>query len=217
MSPQYVNHLTALEQAIRTKPDNPAFKVPSENGGWRDISYQELWNDVVRLAVYYSSRLEQLGMKKRDVIGLCLQRAGYIPHLMSTYVKDLDLVQGLFQQSNAKTVICDTTRINGWEQLEPLGVKVIPILTHEEVAQITGSCSPVDLSVLPPLDEEVDGNDILSFEQSSGSSSGRPKLVPFSRRWVDANAQKCQIDERRTPVFIRSGSFCYVGQLLRAS
>ncbi|GJJ09119.1 hypothetical protein Clacol_003341 [Clathrus columnatus] len=229
---QYINHLTAIEQASRTKPDNTAFKIPFENG-WKNISYKQFWNDVQRVGVYWSKMLVEQGVKEREVVGLWmfgktysdvihlfgLQRAGYAPHLMSTYLEDIDLVQTLFSQSNVRVVICDIKLVKGWKQIENTGrVQVIPILTDHEIngviiAGVSDSVS--DFDKLPSLDG--DGDDILSIEQSSGSSSGRPKLVQFTRRWMDANAQKCQIDERRTPVFIRSGSFCYVGQILRAS
>lgn len=143
-----------------------------------------------------------------DVVHLfSLQRAGYVPHLVSTYLKDVPLVQNLFAQSKARIIICDIKDANDWEKLAGQ-FEIVPLLNLDEPPSVNAS-----QILLPSLDGDADN--ILSIEQSSGSSSGRPKLVQFSRRWVDANAQKCQIDERRTPVFIRSGTFCYVGQLLR--
>lgn len=149
------------------------------------------------------------GKTYADVVHLfSLQRAGYVPHLVSTYLKDVTLVQNLFDQSETRIIICDTKDASDWEKLEGQ-FDIVPMLNLDEPPSVDAS------QILLPSLIDGDADDILSMEQSSGSSSGRPKIVQFSRRWVDANAQKCQIDERRTPVFIRSGTFCYVGQLLR--
>lgn len=222
----YLNHLTVLDQTVREHPNNVAFKIPGQNGlGWEDISYKVFWDDITRFATHWLNKLGSKGDNadsKREVVGLwmfgktyvdavhlfSLQRAGFVPHLVSTYLKDVALVQDLFEQSQPKVIICDTKDANGWQKLAER-YEVIPMLTLDET--LSGDASQFHL---PPLDG--DGDDILSMEQSSGSSSGRPKVVQFSRRWVDANAQKCQIDERRTPVFIRSGTFCYVGQALHS-
>ncbi|GJJ08948.1 hypothetical protein Clacol_003168 [Clathrus columnatus] len=236
MSYRYLNHLTAIDKAVQTKPKNVAFKVPAESkstNGWRDITFQELWNDVTRLAVHWSGSLDRFVAdgKKGRVVGLwmpgetytdvlhmfSLQRAGYIPRLMWTGTEDVDLIKDQFEEANAKVVICDTKRVQGWEELRKAGIKVVPFLTREEILELAGrSSSMVDQSVLPYLDGSGDGDDILFITQSSGSSSGRPTVIPFTRRWMDANAQKCQIDEYRTPVVLRTGSFCNAAQILRA-
>lgn len=139
-----------------------------------------------------------------------LQRANYVPHLVSTYVEDANLVRSLFEESGAKVVVCDVNDVKEWEQLRK-HFDVIPFLGLDGPP----STSTLDISrPLPALDGKAD--DILSIGQSSGSSSGRPKLVPCTRRWLDANAQKLTIDGQRTPVIIRNGAICSAPQLSRA-
>ncbi|GJJ09100.1 hypothetical protein Clacol_003322 [Clathrus columnatus] len=228
MSYRYLNHLTAIEEAARTNPNNVAFKVPMKHENkWKDVSYKEFWDDVTRAGVYWS-RLEQFitvdhdrrtGARKKEVVGLWYylfslcesERAGYITQSIATYVKDVDIVQSLFQRSGAKIVLCDINHVKGWEQLEKAGIKVLPLLTDEEVVAITKISSSELNSTLPPLDGDED--EVLFIQQTSGSSSGRPKLVPLTRRWVDASVRKCRIDKRKMRVYIRSGSFCYSGPL----
>ncbi|GJJ09090.1 hypothetical protein Clacol_003312 [Clathrus columnatus] len=236
MSYRYINHLTAIDKATRTKPENIAFKVPADGkSGWRDITYEEFWDNVTQLAVYWLKRLDSFFLtgreRKAKVVGLwmtgetytdvlhmfSLQRAGYCSRLTWTYIKDLDLVRSQFEEAGAKVVVCDTNCVQGWEQLDKAGIKVVPFLTYKEILELAGRfSSTVDLSVLPHLDWNGNGDDILFITQSSGSSSGRPKVIPFTRGWMDANAQKCQIDEQRTPVVLRNGSFCNAAQILRA-
>ncbi|GJJ09093.1 hypothetical protein Clacol_003315 [Clathrus columnatus] len=229
---RYANHLTAIEEAVRTNPNNVALKVPSEHENeWKDIRYKEFWDDVTQVGVYWS-RLERFimvddrnGPGKRAVVGLwisgktytdlihvlSLQRAGYILHLVSTYVKDVDLVQSLFEQSGARVVLCDTNHVEGWEQLENAGIKVLPLLTDKEVADITKRLSSELNGTLPALDGDAD--EILFIQQTSGSSSGRPKLVPYTRRWIDANAQKWHSDKPKMRIHTRIGTFCSSAQL----
>lgn len=151
-----------------------------------------------------------IGKTYVDVVHLfSLQRAGYVPHMMSTYLEDISLIQDLFHQSGVRIILCDVKDARGWEQLAGQ-FEIIPL--HEPPVLPDGT--PIVPDTLPALDGDAD--DVLSIEQSSGSSSGRPKIVQYTRRWMDATAQKCQSNERRTPIFIRTDSFCYAPQFIRA-
>ncbi|GJJ09091.1 hypothetical protein Clacol_003313 [Clathrus columnatus] len=229
MSYRYMNHLTNLHKTVRAKPEYAAFKVPADNkSGWRDITYKEFWDDVTRLAVCWSKWLNTNGEKRGKVVGLwmagetytdalhifSLLRVGYIPCLMWTYIKDVDVIQSQFEEANARIVACDTKIVEGWKQLEKAGIKVIPFSTFEEI--IENASPTVDLSILPPLDVYGNGDDIILIAHSSGSTSGRPKVVKWTRRWIDANAQKSQIigKHQKTQVMIRGGSFCNTSQII---
>ncbi|GJJ09115.1 hypothetical protein Clacol_003337 [Clathrus columnatus] len=232
MSYRFLNHFTALYEAIGKTPNNIAFKVPCEDGNtWKNITYQQVWDDITRLAVYWS-KLEGLvtaddsgtGARKKPVVGLwtkgkrytdvihvfSLQRAGHTLHLMSPYIENVDLVQNLFKQSGARIIFCDTKNVKGWEQLEKeAGLRVIALITDEEAAEIIKKSPTIpELNALPSLDDG-EKDDILFIVHTSGSSSGLPKLVPHTRRWIDANAQKWLKIARRTPVFLRRESFSY--------
>ncbi|GJJ09097.1 hypothetical protein Clacol_003319 [Clathrus columnatus] len=201
----------AIEEVARTNSNNVAFQVPVEHENeWKDITYKEFWDDVTRVGAYWS-RLERFitvnkvdrtgGAGKRTVVGLwisgktyndlvhvfSLERAGYITQSIATYVKDVDIVQNLFEQSGAKVVLCDTNHF------EKTGIEALPLLTDEEVAAITKIPSSELNSTLPPLDGDAD--ELLFIQQTTGSSSGRPKFVPIARRWMDANVQKCHIEK----------------------
>ncbi|GJJ09113.1 hypothetical protein Clacol_003335 [Clathrus columnatus] len=235
MSYRFLNHLVALYEAVRKTPNNIVFKVPSggvNEDGWKDITYQQLWDDITRFAVYWShlegfktAEDSKTGVRRRPVVGLwttcktytdvirvfSLQRAGYALHLMSPYFENVDLVQNLFKQSGAGVVVCDTNNVKGWEELEKnnAGLRVIPLLTDGEVAKIIERSPTVpELNALPSL-EDGEEDDILFIVQTSGSTSGVPKLVTRTRRSIDAIAQKWLKEGRRTPIFLRRGFFSY--------
>ncbi|GJJ09092.1 hypothetical protein Clacol_003314 [Clathrus columnatus] len=89
---------------------------------------------------------------------------------MWIYIKNVDLIQSQSEEAVAKVVICDTKRVQGWEQLEKTGIKVVPFLTYKEILELAGQSSLMaDLSVLPHLDGNGNGDDILFITQSSGT------------------------------------------------
>lgn len=218
----YLNHLTALEQAAVNHPNNTAFKIPVVDGlGWKDISYKVFWDDITRFGVHWQTKLKSK-CADREVVGLwmigktyidvvhlfSLLRAGYTPHVVCTYLEDIALVRDLFEQSGARIIICDVKYARGWEQLTGQ-FGIIPLHDPPVPDDI-----PVIPNALPALDGHAD--EILSIEQSSGSSSGRPKIVQYTRRWMDATAKKCLNGQQRTLVYMRHDSFCYAPQYLHS-
>lgn len=88
-----------------------------------------------------------------------------------------------------------------------------PVPAHLAVGP---NCVPESSAPLSPL-SPVAEQDVAFIFHTSGSTSGRPKLVPCSYRWVDAAAMKShQLTapkiQTRQDVTVWMGSMCHIGQ-----
>ena len=108
-------------------------------------------------------------------------RAGYIPQLFSLKLPNPDVIFELLQKSNGKALIYDLTfgtvpaqgSVKAWAAVD---------------ARAEEACSVP----LPPVEEGRNGDETLMIFHTSGSTSGRPKLVPCSYSWWDFNMQKAK-------------------------
>jgi acyl-CoA synthetase (AMP-forming)/AMP-acid ligase II len=103
-----------------------------------------------------------------------LSRAGYIPQLFSLRLPNPTVIFELLQKANAKALIFDPS-------FAPL-LESSPVPTHVAVnaEDVEDSTSPI-----PALPTTVNGGDKVFVFHTSGSTSGSPKLVPCSYRWLD--------------------------------
>lgn len=136
-----------------------------------------------------------------------VMRAGYVPHILFSEITSLDMMHDLFNQTDARVVIHVPTL-----SVEELP-KQIPCYLAPDAEEIPEE-QCVD-AVIPNFDTIViPDEDIIAIIQTSGSTSGRPKVVRLRQRWFEANSRKLNIREESEIVVPRVGSFCHVGQLL---
>ena len=111
-----------------------------------------------------------------------LARAGYVPQLFSLRLPNPDVIYELLRKANASALIYDPSFRN--------------IITECPVPHHTaGSVSEIDVDglELPPLSEAaLKPEDIVMIFHTSGSTSGSPKLVPCSLRWLDSIIAKAE-------------------------
>lgn len=108
-----------------------------------------------------------------------IMRAGFIPQLFSLRLPNPTVIFELVARSNGKALLCDA------EFSDTVTGGPIPSYTTFDVRDID-----VSHVFLPPLPKEIDGEDTLMILHTSGSTSGRPKLVPLSYAWWDFGLQK---------------------------
>lgn len=108
-----------------------------------------------------------------------IARAGYIPQLCSLRLPNPTVIFELLEKSNGKALIHDSS--------------FSPILSESPVPTFVASdvhgLAAANIT-LPSTAPEVDGKDTLMIFHTSGSTSGRPKLVPCSYSWWQANLWK---------------------------
>lgn len=226
--PAYKTHITILQEIATQHPDSPAFQVPEYDSTtqrilrWHPVSYSRFLADVEHFARYWSQKLATNGIPRSSVVGVWLGgmtyvdvlhiysivRAGYIPQLFSLKLPNPDVIFELLQKSNGKALIYDLTfgtvpaqgSVKTWAAVD---------------ARAEEACSVP----LPPVEEGRNGDETLMIFHTSGSTSGRPKLVPCSYSWWDFNMQKAKRataphNPARKDVTTWMGSMCHIGQTI---
>ncbi|KAI0375330.1 acetyl-CoA synthetase-like protein [Pilatotrama ljubarskyi] len=229
----YRTHLTILEETATVYPDAPAFRVPRIDPGservleWEVVTYSEFWQDVERFARYWTHKLTASGIPARSVVGLWLGgmtyvdavhiysviRAGYIPQFFSLRLPNPDIIFELLERSQGKALIYDESYASVLSQ------NPVPTLEAADARTLPSA----DVS-LPPNQGSTNGDDTLMIFHTSGSTSGRPKLVPCSYAWWDFTLTKTYAAMKpkaarngRQDVTVWMGSLCHFGQTFMLS
>jgi acyl-CoA synthetase (AMP-forming)/AMP-acid ligase II/acyl carrier protein len=175
-----IPHLLAAQ--ARRIPDRPAILSPQQT----PLTYGRLWQHVDGIA----RRLDALGIGRQDRVALVLPNGpemamaflgvasratcaplnpDYHAHELAFYFQDLG-VQTVILQAGLDTPARAVARAYGMRILE-----LLPLGTLESgCCSLTGACPPQ-----PPLQGEVQANDIALVAYSTGTTS-RPKRVALS-------------------------------------
>ena len=101
-------------------------------------------------------------------------RAGYIPQMFSLRLPNPIAIFELLQNTGARALVCEPSF--------HIDLSGCPVPNYSAV-QVRDQDVP-DV-VLPPLRTDYSASDLAFIFHTSGSTSGRPKLVPCNRRWLD--------------------------------
>jgi acyl-coenzyme A synthetase/AMP-(fatty) acid ligase len=115
-----------------------------------------------------------------------LSRAGYIPQLFSLKLPNPVVVIELLQKANAKALIFDASFESTLNQCP------VPIHMALDDEEVEDSQDP-----LPALPTTLESNETVFIFHTSGSTSGSPKLVPCSYKWL--NTVVCKAKQISTP------------------
>ncbi|RPD64902.1 acetyl-CoA synthetase-like protein [Lentinus tigrinus ALCF2SS1-7] len=223
----YRTHLTVLEQTATRYPHYPAFRLPRVDPvtktilDWEVVTYGQFWQDVERFAKYWTQKLTADGISTRSVVGLwiggttyvdavhiySIARAGYIPQYFSLRLPNPDIILELLEKSKGRALIYDPSYAVTSQS---------PLPTYTAVDART---LPAAVATLPPNLGSPNGDDTLMIFHTSGSTSGRPKLVPVSFAWWDFALTKIHGHMKpqrprsgRQDVTVWMGSMCHFGQ-----
>lgn len=222
----YIN--CVLEQAAEQYTDKPAFKLAqastysSSIETWIPITFKGFQRDVELSAKYWNKKLSALGVPPRSVVGLWLagmdysdvvtiygmSRAGFVPQLFSLRLPNPTVIYELLLKANSKALIYDPS--------------FDTIVTDPPVKVLcTLSLSELDSHAEEPLPSfpSWGPDDLVFIFHTSGSTSGSPKLVPCTLRWVDSVVFKSREasrpagkDANRQDVSTWMGSMCHIAQ-----
>ncbi|KAK1235886.1 hypothetical protein PQX77_000876 [Marasmius sp. AFHP31] len=219
--------LTALYNTASQKPTALAFKIPDIDSAtgevtkWTGISYAEFAKDVDLAGQTWDATLRvKDGIPRGSVIALCLggfsyvdivhiygiARAGFIPHLMGR-LPGLVIVKELLRESETKALI---RSVQFKETLGPVEVEgTVPVYDPVDLATLRSQDS-----TLPALRESNDPDEVFIIAHTSGSTSGKPKLVRCTTRWTDAGYRKAGFwgDTMEPEVQNWMGNVCHMGQ-----
>jgi acyl-CoA synthetase (AMP-forming)/AMP-acid ligase II len=207
--------LSVLRAAAAAQPSAPAIKqAPNTTDGLRytDVSYWQFEQDIDSTASYWMGNLSSAGVKEGSIIGVWyviqasfyratlvlttdrlkgisyedllhiwgIFRAGYIPQLISLRMTDPSVTHELLSKAGASALIHDPCLTSALQQS-----KLSSFPTHS-----TGSNSSPRGLKLGPVPNDHSGDQLIMIYHTSGSTSGAPKLVPITSRWMDFLIQK---------------------------
>ena len=131
------------------------------------------------------------GFTYTDVLHIYgISRAGYIPQLFSLKLPNPTVVHELLNRAGAQALIYDAS----FESLlKDFPLPIYGALTSDRLERLEPT--PV---LLPDISQSQD--DIAFIFHTSGSTSGSPKLVPMSYRWLSTVVMKSHyISKPRDP------------------
>ena len=111
-----------------------------------------------------------------------MTRAGYIPQMFSLRLPSPIVIFELLQETGARALV--------YEPSFHVDLSGCPVLNYSAVQVRDQDVTDV---VLPPLPTDYSASDLVFIFHTSGSTGGRPKLVPCNRRWVDSIVAKSKI------------------------
>ncbi|KAF4979159.1 hypothetical protein FZEAL_4587 [Fusarium zealandicum] len=222
----FQTHLSTLQARVAEHPTTPALRIPDVGSGetnWIDIPYSQFQDDVETTARYWAHEFSKRGFHDRSVIGLWLKgisytdlvhlwaisRAGFIPQPISLRMTDPAVTYELLDRAGAVGLIHDPSFKS---LLENSPVPAWP----------AGGIMASDLQhlPLPELWRPSHADDITMIYHTSGSSSGRPQLVPMTALWLDFTIEKTSEllpsspESKGQQVTVPAGSFCHIGSTL---
>ncbi|KAH7240027.1 uncharacterized protein BKA55DRAFT_576909 [Fusarium redolens] len=214
--------LTIIETLSKSRGDSAAVRylLPESSTEYKTITYAEYCNDVGNAAKTWLSALSQAGIARGAVVGiwmrgwsyqdllhyLSLQRAGFIPQLFSLRMTNPSVVYELLGKSNAAALIYDSI-------CEAL-VQDCPRPTFSSEDALN---RPVSQDVeLDKVTTTLNGDQFSVIFHTSGSTSGMPKLVPATVRWMDCLIRKNKpyTHNGPQPVYCLMGSHAHLGNTI---
>ncbi len=220
----YRTHLTVLEDSAAIYPDRPVFRVPKTSGAndaevedWRIVTYSQFNSGVTLYAQHWARILNADGLPPRSVVGLWfvyfpflfrvatdrydyrlsgltyidvlhvygVARAGYIPQLFSLRLPNPDVIFELLTQADASALIYDPA----FEAV----LAAAPVPIHAATEALDADSGVIELPTLSATRRE---EDVVMIFHTSGSTSGSPKLVRCSYKWLDAMISKAYVATR---------------------
>ncbi|EMD42196.1 hypothetical protein CERSUDRAFT_129658 [Gelatoporia subvermispora B] len=220
-------HLTVLSEKASLFPTAPAFLVPelSSDGDkvqtWQPISYSQFFDDVELTARYWAAKLAELQLPRHAVVGMWLSgmtyvdllhiygmaRAGYVPQLFSLRLPNPEVIYELLHRAKAQALVYDVS----FDEIVTDSPLPKFVAVHPHIADVDDSIP------LPLLSDEVNLDDTAMIFHTSGSTSGSPKLVPCSYRWLKAIIDKAAhvskpLRSGQQDVTVWMGSMCHIAQ-----
>ncbi|CUA70745.1 hypothetical protein RSOLAG22IIIB_09073 [Rhizoctonia solani] len=238
------NHIALLQHRANTSGDTILFKLPDLKDSesprkWSTtITVAEFAAEVDRIAGFLAGRLSARGVPPRSVVSLlysgrqyqdllyavALSRASYVPELLSANgLADPAVIYDLMDQAKSKVLLFDPhfEHLTANCPYPKLALAPVESLKIDSTADVEFTIDGQS-SELPKIEDLSTGPDDVCFIfLTSGSTSGRPKIVPYTQVST-STYYKSQFDiwlgDNRfdtQDVFIARGSVCSVAGMIQ--
>lgn len=145
----------------------------------RLLDYGEILTVLRQHTCKANSCLRVKGTSYIDLLHIWgILRAGYIPQMISLRMTSPQVVYELLKEGNAVALLCEPT----FQDI--LKDSPLPVFPAGDID------SSQDTSSLPNVWTPTSADDTTMILHSSGSTSGIPKLVPCTAKWMDLNIRK---------------------------
>ncbi|KAJ7595197.1 hypothetical protein C8J56DRAFT_774849 [Mycena floridula] len=223
-------HLQLLDTAASIRGSSPMFWVPVPNGPiptteWSIVTYAQFHAQVLAAQSSYSSKFAEFGFPPGSVIGvwlsgtkytdlvhnLAISAAGYIPQMFSVYWSHSQLVFNMLSTSGAKALVWDSTVV------DDIGNCPRPTIDIASI-DIEGRETRGKRLYNGNISFEAVKDDVVLMLHTSGSTSGLPKIIPWTNRWISSIFLKYQFldpSTSQTPdVTVRIGNYQHAATLM---
>ncbi|KAF8058198.1 acetyl-CoA synthetase-like protein [Lyophyllum atratum] len=192
-----MHFMQGLLKSLADHAKRPLFKeyastVPgSTTPTWTTFSYETYLNDLNKAAGYWKHHLEELGVEKTDVVGIWITgshytdlvhlyaiiRAGFVPQVfnlgMLLVAQGGSMINDLLSLRGGKALVYDEHFAG---DIQNVAVPSCVIPKFESIPETPHW----RLDDLPHAEDE----DVAIIFHTSGTTSGRPKPVPQTHRWL---------------------------------
>ncbi|KAJ7592020.1 acetyl-CoA synthetase-like protein [Mycena floridula] len=193
------------------------FDGTTESPSWNTITYGAFRDDLEKTAFHWVHALAAADVQLGSVVGLwitgtryrdlvnlyAIARAGFIPQVFSLNFRTPMIIDLLATSKGKALLYCSSFG----EHVKDFDIPILVVPELDTIPKVTAA--------LPDL-PEVEDTDMAMIFHTSGSTSGRPKPIPETHRWLKYLAQKqwarvWQGDFKTQPMFNNVGSFANVG------
>ncbi|KAL3965641.1 hypothetical protein ACCO45_002645 [Purpureocillium lilacinum] len=189
-------HLSLLQDRARTNGSLRALHVAEQGPDsrvWKEVTYSQLLSDVEMAARFWAQEFASKGLQAGSTIGVWLKgfsyldlihlwgisRAGYVPQPISLRMADPKILLDLFARSEAVGLVVDPSCASS------IANSGLITFVASDIFQLDTDNLP-----LPEWCPPSGPDDIIMLFHTSGSTSGKPKLVPATAGWLDASVKK---------------------------
>ena len=150
-----------------------------------------------------------------------LSRAGYVPQLVSLWIPTSETTWAVAQQSQSRAIVCDPAKFDALRSHLRKQDVAFPVLDLSSGLSHIAEDFGVELPSLAALERDQDA--VALVLHTSGSTSGMPKIVPWTYGWLDfALRVKKRFDNTQGAGSVRTkqavhtwfGTACHSGQCL---
>ena len=245
------NHVALLQHRAKNSGDTVLFKWPILRGSepsqeWKNVTVAEFAAEVDRVAGFLLTELTARGIPNRSVVTLlwvffyflcfssdaatirrfsgsdlqhviytvALARLSYIPQICPMTLTHPEIIFALMEKAGSRMILYGPSLENATTDCPFPKMALTPIETLESPSSDVTLPAIEDLSSSP--------SDFCFIYLTSGSTSGSPKVVPLTQKfisiyyktqfgiWLDGKSFDTQ------DVFIWRGSICAVASIIRA-
>ncbi|KAI9066826.1 acetyl-CoA synthetase-like protein [Trametes sanguinea] len=193
------HYLSLLTSRFREHADKPVFRpYIGRDDSWGTVTYRDVEQRLTVAKSHWQQTLAPLKLEPHDIVGcwltgrklsdlingIALSALGYTPQFFSSYFEDVALVAELLSQSKGKALILDAGFADKLASADALSVPHFVALDEAQLEQLARDGGPDSPNTVFSPDVPMRPDDIAALFHSSGTTGGRPKIIPNTHKML---------------------------------